>query len=211
MRQMRVYAQKTGLKPSFCYYKQWGVKKKNGQGHKGVYLNVGPYVVTPYIIEFELSFEDRSAFSIVFSNRFKRPDETNTLVDMIEKSYSNSRSFDASKYIYNQTTSQASEVSRFMSDALDAAKNAVLGGSGTVKYDATGLTIGVGSKYQIRMVDRMIAMTDDNWEHAKVGIGLIATPDGGSNFVVNAEVIGLCSERGYICGESCETYCERNV
>lgn len=157
---------------------------------KGVYLNVGPYVVTPYIIEFELSFEDRSAFSIVFSNRFKRPDETNTLADMIEKSYSNSRSFDASKYIYNQTTSQASEVSKFMSDALDAAKNAVLGGSGTVKYDATGLTIGVGSRYQIRMVDRMIAMTDDNWEHAKVGIGLIATPDGGSNFVVNAEVIG---------------------
>ena len=28
MHQMRVYAQKTGLKPSFCYYKQWGVKKK---------------------------------------------------------------------------------------------------------------------------------------------------------------------------------------
>lgn len=30
MRQMRVYAEKSGLKPSFCYYKQWGVKKKNG-------------------------------------------------------------------------------------------------------------------------------------------------------------------------------------
>ena len=36
MHQIRVYAQKTGLKPSFCYYKQWGVKKKNGQGHKPV-------------------------------------------------------------------------------------------------------------------------------------------------------------------------------
>lgn len=36
MHRMRVYAQKTGLKPSFCYYKQWGVKKKNGQGHKPV-------------------------------------------------------------------------------------------------------------------------------------------------------------------------------
>lgn len=157
---------------------------------KGVYLNVGSYVVTPYIIEFELSFEDRNKFSIVFSNRFKRPDETNTLADMIEKSYSSGRSFDTSKYIYNQTTSQASEVSRFMSETLDAAKNAVLGGSGTVKYDANGLTVGVGSRYQIRMVDRMIAMTDDNWEHAKVGIGLITTPDGGSNFVVNAEVVG---------------------
>ena len=36
MHQMRVYAQKSGLKPSFCYYKRWGVKKKNGQGHKPV-------------------------------------------------------------------------------------------------------------------------------------------------------------------------------
>ena len=36
MHQMRVYAQKTGLKPSFCYYKRWGVRKKNGTGHKPV-------------------------------------------------------------------------------------------------------------------------------------------------------------------------------
>lgn len=30
MKQIRVYADKTNLKPSFCYYKRWGVKKKNG-------------------------------------------------------------------------------------------------------------------------------------------------------------------------------------
>lgn len=35
-RQMRVYAQNAGLKPSFCYYKQWGTKKKGGQGRKPV-------------------------------------------------------------------------------------------------------------------------------------------------------------------------------
>ncbi len=34
MHQMRAYAKKAELKPSFCYYKQWGIKKKNGQGHK---------------------------------------------------------------------------------------------------------------------------------------------------------------------------------
>ena len=33
LHQMRVYAQKANLKPSFCYYKRWGVKKKGGQGH----------------------------------------------------------------------------------------------------------------------------------------------------------------------------------
>lgn len=31
MHQMRIYAQKTGLKPSFCYYKQWGIKRKMGR------------------------------------------------------------------------------------------------------------------------------------------------------------------------------------
>ena len=36
MHQMRVYAQKNHLKPSVCFYKQWGIKKKSGQGHKPV-------------------------------------------------------------------------------------------------------------------------------------------------------------------------------
>lgn len=34
--QMRSYAKQAELKPSFCCYKQWGAKKKNGQGHRPV-------------------------------------------------------------------------------------------------------------------------------------------------------------------------------
>lgn len=30
MKQIRSYAKKSNLKPSFCYYKRWGVKKKHG-------------------------------------------------------------------------------------------------------------------------------------------------------------------------------------
>lgn len=36
LHQMELYAKKQGWKTSFCYYKQWGVKKKSGQGHKPV-------------------------------------------------------------------------------------------------------------------------------------------------------------------------------
>lgn len=36
MSQMRSYAKQAELKPSFCCYKQWGVKKKNGQGRRPV-------------------------------------------------------------------------------------------------------------------------------------------------------------------------------
>ena len=31
MHQMRVYGQQKNLKPSFCYYKQWAVKKQHGR------------------------------------------------------------------------------------------------------------------------------------------------------------------------------------
>ena len=31
-----LYAKRADLKPSFCYYKRWGVKKKGGQGKKPV-------------------------------------------------------------------------------------------------------------------------------------------------------------------------------
>lgn len=159
---------------------------------KGIYLNVGNReVVTPYIIEFELDFEDRSAFSIVFSNRFKRHDNCNTLKDMIEQSYSSGRSFDASKHIYNQAVNQASAVSEFMNNSLDAAKNTILAASNqSVVINGSGIHVGGDSNYQLRIVDSMIAMTDDNWAHAKLAIGLFSSDEVGTYFGVNADVIG---------------------
>ena len=38
MREMRAYAKAQNLKPSYCCYKHWGVKKKDGQGRKPVIL-----------------------------------------------------------------------------------------------------------------------------------------------------------------------------
>lgn len=176
---------------NFLFEYEFAPFRKQLELGKGVYLRIGDSTITPYIIEFELSFEDRSSFSIVFSNRFKRHDETNTLKDMIETSYSTSRSFDASKYIYNQTTSQASSVSKFMSDSLDAAKNTILAAANqSVIINGSGIHVGGDSKYQLRLVDRMLAMTDDNWEHAKLAIGLFSSPDIGEYFGVNAEVVG---------------------
>lgn len=159
---------------------------------KGVYLNVGGnHPITPYIIEFELDFENRDKFSIVFSNRFKRHDSVNTLKDMIESSYSAGRSFDASKYIYNQAAGQASAVSEFMNNSLNAAKNTILAAANqSVVIDGAGIHVGGDSKSQIRIVDSMIAMTDDNWATCKMALGRFASPEVGEYFGVNAEVIG---------------------
>lgn len=50
--------------------------------------------------------------------------------------------------------------------------------------------MGGDSDCQFRIVNSMIALTDDNWQHAKIGIGLFSSPDIGSYYGVNAEVIG---------------------
>ena len=158
----------------------------------GVYLRLdSKTVIKPLVIEFELDFEDHSNFSLIFSNRFKRHDSVNTLKDMLETSYSSSRSFDSSKYIYNQTAGQASQVSDFMNGSLDAAVNAIIGASNqSVLINGSGINIGGDSDSQIRIVDHMIAFTDDNWQTAKMALGMFATPESGTYFGINAEVVG---------------------
>lgn len=159
---------------------------------KGVYLRLhNSEVIQPTLIELEVDFENREELSLVFSTRFKRNDNVNTLKDMIEQSYSTSRSFDASKYIYNQVVGQASAVSKFMNDSLDAAVNTIIGAANqSVVINGAGIQIGGNSPYKIRIVDSMIAMSDDDFKTAKVAIGRFASPEVGEYWGVNADVIG---------------------
>lgn len=158
---------------------------------KGVYLNVGNERVVLPIIGFTLDFEKDSSFELTLSRRFKRQDGVNTLKDMIEHSYSTSRSIDAAKHLQNLATAQASDVSRFMNDALDAAKNRILAAKDqVVTIDGAGVQIGeYDSNRQIAIANDMIAMTDDKWQHAKLAIGYFQTENSGNYFGVNAEVI----------------------
>lgn len=158
---------------------------------KNLYLKLKDRVITPYIIEFEVNFEDRSELSLVFSNRFKRHDGCNTLKDMIETSYSASRSFDSSKYVYNKAIAQAPAISDFMNGSLDAARNTIIGASNqSIIINGAGINVGGSSKYQLRIVDNMIAMTDDSWATAKLAVGLFSSQEVGEYWGVNAEVIG---------------------
>lgn len=177
---------------NFIFAHEFEPFRKKLELGKGVYLRMpNGQVLHPLIIEFELDFESEDTFSLVFSNRFKRMDDVFTLKDMIENSYSTSRSFDASKYLYKETSSQMSSVSKFLSDSLDAAKNSILSSKNqSVLIDGAGIHVSGDDNYQLRIIDSMIAMTDDGWQHAKLAIGRFASPEVGEYWGVNAEVIG---------------------
>lgn len=50
--------------------------------------------------------------------------------------------------------------------------NTIIGASNqSVVINGAGIQVGGDSKYQLRIVDNMIAMTDDGWKTAKLGIG----------------------------------------
>lgn len=177
---------------NFLFSKEFDTFRNRLELGCGLYLRLNDErVITPNLIELSLSFENESEFSLVFSNRFTRKDHVNTLKDMIESSYSSSRNLDASKYIYNKTSSQMSRVTQMLSGALNAAVNTVIGASNqSVQITGAGIEIGGNDDCQMRIVNKMIAITDDNWSHAKLAIGKFATDDGGEYFGIHADVIG---------------------
>lgn len=178
---------------NFIFAKEFEPFRKSLELGKGVYLNIGgSQSIKPYIIEFELDFEDRSRFSIVFSNRFKRHDVVGTLKDIIDKSYSASRSLDASKYLYNQVADQATQVSKFMSDSLNAAVNKIIAAANqSVTMDGAGIHVisSIDPNSQIRITNGMIALTDDNWATSRLAIGMFESDEFGKHTGVNAEVL----------------------
>lgn len=156
-------------------------------------------VVTPILIGLDIDFGNLDKLALTFSNRFKLHDSVNTLKEMLETGYSAGRSLDASKYVYGRTVAQATQVSKFMNDSLDVAKNAIVNAQNqSVRIDSAGIHVGGKDGRQLRMINNMIAMTDDNWQHAKLAIGLFGA-DGARDsegnttnqyWGVNADVIG---------------------
>lgn len=178
---------------NFIWAQEFEPFRKGLELGKGVYLRLhNDEVITPVLIGFDLDFEDQEKLSLTFSNRFKRHDNVANLKEMIENSYSSSRSFDAAKYTYNQTANQASKVSEFMNSSFDAAVNSIIGAKNqSVRIDGAGLHIGEpDSPYQIRIINGMIAMSDDGFQSAKVAIGHFATDKLGDHWGVNADIIG---------------------
>ena len=177
---------------NFIFAKEFEPFKNSLELGKGIYLRINDnLVITPIAIELEFDFEDQADFSLVFSNRFKRHDNVATLKYMLEKGYSSGRKFEADQYIYNQAANQMYGVTEFMNNSIDAAVNTIKAASNqSVVMDGSGLHIGGDGKYQMRLVDKMIAMTDDGWESAKLAIGLFSAPEIGEYWGVNADVIG---------------------
>ncbi len=181
---------------NFLYQEKFAPFRDALELGKAVYLNVGSNGrIAANIIGVVINFDDPSSFDLVFSNRFQLRDGVARASSGGVASGSSGRSFNASKFIYNRAADKTCDVSKFMQSAIDAAVNTVLGARNqSVVIDGSGIRVGGmegEENYQLRIVDKMIAMTRDGWKSAGVAIGLIASPEQGVPDIwgVNAELL----------------------
>lgn len=158
---------------NFLFQKEFEPFKNKLEFGKSIYLNVGDDgVIEPKLIGVALDFENPEKLTLTFSNRFQKRDVVANWLSEVNKVSASSRSFDTSKYLYNKTANKTTQVSQFMENALNAAVNTIIGASNqSVVINGAGIQVGGDSKYQLRIVDNMIAMTDDGWRTAKLGVG----------------------------------------
>ncbi len=158
---------------NFLFQKEFEPFKDKLEFGKNIYLNIGDEgVIEPKFIGLSIDFDNPENIILTFSNRFQKRDVVANWLSDINKTSASSRSFDASKYLYNKTANKTTQVSQFMENALDAAVNTIIGASNqSVVINGAGIQVGGDSKYQLRIVDNMIAMTDDSWQSAKLALG----------------------------------------
>ena len=158
---------------NFLFQKEFEPFKDRLEFGKNIYLNIGDEgVIEPKFIGLSIDFDNPENITLTFSNRFQKRDVVANWLSDINKTSASSRSFDASKYLYNKTANKTTQVSQFMENALDAAVNTIIGASNqSVVINGAGIQVGGDGKYQLRIVDNMIAMTDDSWKSAKLALG----------------------------------------
>lgn len=176
---------------NFLFQKEFEPFKNKLELGKAVHLRMDrESVIKPKIIGIAFSFENPESFTLTFSNQYQTKNGVEYWRNEIESASSSSRSFDASKYLYNRAASKTTQMSQFMEGTLNAAVNTILGAENqSVVINGAGIQIGGDSKYKLRIVDNMLAMTDDGWKTAKLAIGRFSSEETGEQWGVNADLI----------------------
>jgi hypothetical protein len=149
------------------------------------------------LLELQFSFDDPTDFKMTFSNRlrldgdnYKYSDLMGTVVETGSQLSFNSEKWSSWNDDYKD------EVSTFITSALDATVNNLISNSNReITIDQTGLrgraSDGVGGyeSNQVWLTNNVLAFSNDGFESAKLALGQIPLPEGGTAYGLVADVI----------------------
>lgn len=137
---------------------------------EGVYLN-------PFILQYDLDFDDPSNFSMVFGNRLHLDDDSFQYSDLMTQTIRAVATSQVNSVSWNENGRLASEINTFMSSPINATVNNIISGSSkTIVIDQAGITgrIASGSASfanEQLSITNMISFTDNSWNSAKIALG----------------------------------------
>lgn len=145
--------------------------------------------ITAVLLELSFSFDDPTDFSMTFSNRLRLDNGGFVYSDLMGQIVSNgsSVSFDSSAWS-NWEANYKDEVTDFINSSLDASVNNLVSNSNQdIVIDQNGLHARQksGATYspkQMWLVNNMLAFSNDGFNTAKLALGEITVPAGGTAY-----------------------------
>ena len=146
----------------------------------------------------EFSFDDLEEFSLSFGNRFRFTDAGYTYEEMVSSANSTTGQVNANwNSIVDFSRNYKSEITKLITDAFDVATKSIRSAADqNIVWDASGMTFrrstDGGQSYeneQFKIINNLIAFTDDGWNTVKTAIGKIALAGGGTKYGIVAEAV----------------------
>lgn len=138
---------------------------------------------TPILLEMEFSWDDKEDFSLSFGNRFHLDDAGSTYEELLGNAASTSSTISANwDSIVDFKRNYKSQVADILNNAFNVALRSIVSSENQdIVWDASGLTCrkwnedtGTYDNEQFKIINNMIAFTDDGWNTLKTIIGKIA-------------------------------------
>lgn len=163
-------------------------------------LEIKPDVISyPVLLGFDLEYDNPENFKLIFGNRLRLDNSAFQYSDLMNSAISSATTTRLSSQGWSTSASYVNNtVNTFINSALDAAVNNVVSGSAqNMTLTAAGLRgrqmlpDGTYDPKQLWMVNNMLAFSDDGFDTAKLALGEISLPGGGTGFgVVGSYLIG---------------------
>jgi hypothetical protein len=152
----------------------------------------------PAILGIDFNYDSGTEFKLILSSRLRIDSEAFQFSDLFNQTVNSGLSTTFNSEIWsNFQKNYQDDVSVFLTSALDASKNAVINASSQeFLIDSVGLraryldpATGLYDPKQLWMINNMLVFTDDDWDSARLALGEITTPTGGTAFGIISEKI----------------------
>ena len=145
--------------------------------------------LTPVLLEIHLDFESANSFNLVFANTFRRPDNVNSLKDILRETTSAARTLKSKELSYGENNTTTTWVKELLDRGFDVAMTRINSGESSVSFGKSGIKVESQEGDIIYLGNGMIALHDSTSDTVRMAMGHFKDASGDDYVGVLADVI----------------------